>query len=265
MTFFRVTGLTKRFRGLTAVDDLSFSVDKGKIVGLIGPNGAGKSTCFNVVSRALPPTAGRIVFEDRDITSIPRHRVAGLGLVRTFQQTSLFTDLDVRENVRCGCYLQSSSSVLDALFRSRRYQQDSQAIDRATDQILELTGLSSEASMPATTLSYGNARKLGIAIALAARPKLLLMDEPAAGLNATESQDFVRLTRSIRDSGVTVLLVEHDMKVVMGLCERIVVLAAGRKLAEGTPDEIRSNPDVIASYLGTRRSRLSAQAGAVNA
>lgn len=256
MTFFQVSDLTKRFRGLTAVDGLDFSVQKGEIVGLIGPNGAGKSTCFNVIARALPSTAGRIVFEDEDITRIPRHRVAARGLVRTFQQTSLFTDLDVRENIRCGCYLRSSSSVFDALFRSRRYHEDSREIDRATTEILELTGLSSEASMPAATLSFGNARKLGIAIALAARPRLLLMDEPAAGLNPAESQDFVRLTRAIRDSGVTILLVEHDMKVVMDLCERIVVIAAGRKLAEGKPHEIRENPDVIRTYLGTRLSRL---------
>lgn len=265
MTFFAVSGLVKRFGGLSAVDDLSFSVHEGEIVGLIGPNGAGKSTCFNLIARALPVTSGRIMFEGRDITRIARHKVAQLGLVRTFQQTSLFPDLDVRENVRCGCVLQAQSGVFDALMRTRRYQEDSERIDRITDEILDLTGLTAEAETPASILSFGNARKLGIAIALACRPRLLLMDEPAAGLNATESQEFVRLIRAVRDRGITVLLVEHDMKVVMGLCERIVVMAAGRKLAEGSPEEIRQDPQVIASYLGTRHARANGMRGGVNA
>ncbi len=258
MILLEVENLTKRFGGLTAVQDVSFSVGSGEILGLIGPNGAGKSTCINLITGVIPAGGGRLIWRGENIRRLRTHEIARRGLVRTFQQTSIFPMLTVSRNVAAACYLRTRSNPLDALLFNRRYREDIAAIGVQTDLILREVGLSDHAGRVAADLAYGHLRRLGVAVALAAQPQLLLMDEPVAGLNPTESAEFVTLVRRVRDSGVTILLVEHDMRVVMGLCDRIVVLNEGMKLAEGTPAAIQANQEVIVSYMGNRRQRVQA-------
>jgi branched-chain amino acid transport system ATP-binding protein len=255
VSLLEVEALTVRFGGLTAVNAVSFSVEEGTIAGLIGPNGAGKTTCFSLITGFLPPDGGRVRFRGRTLTGLPPHRIAREGVARTFQKTSLFPRLTVRENVMIGQQARLVPRVWPALARTAAQQRELTSVRERANDILDLVAMSAVLDMEARTLSYGEQRHLAIAIALASRPALLLLDEPAAGLTPAESRRLMDLIEQIRRSGVTVLLVEHDMKVVMGICDRIVVLDHGQKIAEGAPREIRQHPDVIRVYLGDATAR----------
>jgi branched-chain amino acid transport system ATP-binding protein len=250
VSLLEVEELTVRFGGLTAVNGVSFAVDEGTIVGLIGPNGAGKTTCFSLITGFLSPGHGRVRFRGRSVTGLPPHVIAREGLVRTFQKTALFPRLTVHQNVMIGQQARLRPRVWPALWRTAAQQRELAAVGARADEVLELLRLSEVRDVEARALSYGEQRHLAIAIALASRPVLLLLDEPAAGLTPAESQRLMELIQKVRASGVTVLLVEHDMKVVMGICDRLVVLDHGQKIAEGPPREIRQRPDVIRVYLG---------------
>jgi branched-chain amino acid transport system ATP-binding protein len=245
-----VCNVTRSFGGLIALDDVGFSVDKGKIVGLIGPNGAGKSTMFNVISGFLSPTRGRIIYKGEDISGLHPHKVTRKGIVRTFQANVLFPKLSVLENVLIGGHLKSSlrKGLLSLSFVPRN------EVKRAND-IIELTSLAKLREQKAGDLPHGFQRMLAIAIALSAEPELLLLDEPVTGMNLDEIKEMTDLIRALQLSKkVAVLIVEHDMKTVMNLCERIVVINFGKKLAEGSPDEVRNNQDVIEAYLGSENA-----------
>src|SRR6266851_2298698 len=247
MPLLEARDLSKRFGGLVAVSSLNLTVETGEIVGLIGPNGAGKTTCFNLLSGFLPPTGGAMVFAGEDITGRRPHEIVARGLVRTFQHTTLFQDLSVLENVLLGLHLHSRAGLRQLLFSRRGFPPDEVSLSR---EMLEFIGLATEADQLARNLPHGHQRVLGIAMALATRPRLLLLDEPVTGMNLEESARVMSLVKTIRDRGTTILLVEHNMKAVMGTCERIVVLNFGQKLAEGPPAEVSTNPEVIRAYLG---------------
>jgi branched-chain amino acid transport system ATP-binding protein len=247
MPLLEARDLSKRFGGLAAVSNLNLTVDAGEIVGLIGPNGAGKTTCFNLLSGFLPPTSGAIVFGGEDITGRRPPEIVARGLVRTFQHTTLFQDSSVLENVLLGLHLHSRMGLRQLLLSPRVFPADEVTLAL---EVLEFTGLAADADRLARNLPHGHQRVLGIAMALAARPRLLLLDEPVTGMNLEESARVMRLVKTIRDRGTTILLVEHNMKAVMGTCDRIVVLNFGRKLAEGTPAAVSTNADVIEAYLG---------------
>lgn len=242
--------LAKRFGGLMAVQDFSLSVEQGEIVGLIGPNGAGKTTLFSLLSGFHKPTSGEILFEGRGITRMKPNKIAARGLVRTFQLVSLVKTETVLANVLVALHLQREAGVLASVFRSRSAQQDDRkALNKATELLAEL-GLDAEKDELVSKLPHGLQKALGIAVALATRPRMILLDEPTAGMSASEAAEVMALIRRTRESGVTVMLVEHDLKVVMGVCNRVVVMNFGRKIAEGTPEEVSRNEEVIAAYLG---------------
>jgi branched-chain amino acid transport system ATP-binding protein len=247
MALLEAHNLTKYFGGLAAVNRVDLAVEEGEIVGLIGPNGAGKTTCFNLLSGFLPPTAGTIHFAGESLAGRKPYHIVARGLVRTFQHTTLFQDMTVLQNVLMGLHLHSRRDLGHVLFRRHAFPQDE--IDRC-HEILAFTGLSKFADQLAKNLPHGHQRTLGIAMALAVRPRLLMLDEPVTGMNIDESQRIMALIKTIRDRGTTILLVEHNMRAVMGTCERIIVLNFGQKLAEGIPAAVSSNPDVIAAYLG---------------
>jgi branched-chain amino acid transport system ATP-binding protein len=248
MPLLETRDLTRHFGGLAAVNHVDLTVEKGEIVGLIGPNGAGKTTCFNLLSGFLRPSAGSIVFDGEDITGLRPHQIAARGLVRTFQLTTLFQEMTALQNVLLGLHLHSGTGLRQLLFSRRDFPADEVARGR---EALEFTGLAAHADQPTKNLPHGHQRVLGIAMALAARPRLLLLDEPVTGMNLDESGRVMDLVKTIRGHGTTILLVEHNMKAVMGTCERIVVLNFGQKLAEGTPGEVSTSRDVIQAYLGT--------------
>jgi branched-chain amino acid transport system ATP-binding protein len=246
----RMEEVTVRFGGLTAVDDVSFDIRRGEILGLIGPNGAGKTTCFNAMTGVYRPTSGRVVLDGQAIGRHRRHEITRLGIARTFQNIRLFGEMTALENVVVGTDARHSTSVPGALLRSRRHRREErEGIERAM-ALLELVGVGAMATEKARNLSYGHQRRLEIARALATEPKLLCLDEPAAGFNPAEKEALMGLIRQIRDDGYTVLLIEHDMRLVRGVTDRIVVLEFGRVIAEGTPDEVTADPAVVAAYLG---------------
>lgn len=236
-----VKNITHFFKGLQALNDVSFTVEKGSIFGVIGPNGAGKSTLFNCITNYYTPSSGKVFFEGQEITGIKPHKIAEMGITRTFQHTQVFPNLSVVENVRTGQYISK-------LKHSGRSNDE---WENEVERILQLVDLVPYRDMIASNLSMGDQTRLAIGIALATEAKLMLLDEPAAGMNPEETKQLMNLLRKIREEGVTIILIEHDMKAVMGICERLVVLEHGVKIAEGTPEEIRKNPQVIKAYLGS--------------
>jgi branched-chain amino acid transport system ATP-binding protein len=251
MTLLALNGVTRRFGGLLAVDAVDLRVEQGGVTAIIGPNGAGKTTLFHLISGFQTPDAGRIIFEGNDITGSPPERNAGRGLIRTFQLVQLFRELSAIENVKVGCHLRTRGGVGSALLRARDARQTESQVETTARELLAFVGLEAEADAAASALTYGRQRLLEIARALAARPKLLLLDEPAAGLNSEESRLLSATIRRIVAQGTTVLLIEHDMNLVMTTADTVAVLDFGKKIAEGTPRNVRENPAVIAAYLGT--------------
>ena len=250
MTRLSVKGLTKRFGGLTAIGDVTFDVPNDGITAVIGPNGAGKTTLFNLISGFLPPTEGRIFFEGTDVTGLAPEVMAGKGLVRTFQLVQLFPQLSALENVMIGRHVRTHAGLFSALFSPPSARREEAATEAKARELLTRVGLGAQTGTLAGVLPYGQQRLLEIARALAAEPRLLMLDEPAAGLNHGETERLGLLIREIATAGTTVLLIEHDMRLVMKTADRIVVLNFGAKIGEGTPAEIERNPDVIEAYLG---------------
>jgi branched-chain amino acid transport system ATP-binding protein len=244
-----IEGLTKRFGGLRAVNDFDISVAEGEIVGLIGPNGAGKSTVFNLVTGVIPPTSGTVKFRGQDITHRQPEQVAALGIGRTFQLNPLFHEFTVLENVTSSFELHPHSSLIDIFFNTRKYRRNEAFVGQTAHQILELVGLAKEANELAKNLAHGHQKMLGVARALATKPTLLLLDEPLAGMNPSEIQHSLDAIGGMRDNGITVLIVEHNMQ-ILSLCDRVVVISFGQKICEGLPAEVRANTEVISAYFG---------------
>jgi branched-chain amino acid transport system ATP-binding protein len=250
VTLLEVQTLSREFGGVRAVDELSFAVEAGVVHSVIGPNGAGKTTLFNLITGVFKPTSGRVVFAGEDVTGLPPSALARRGMSRTFQNLRIFFNMTARENVMVGLHRHLDARALPALLRLPRIARADAAAREAAAELLEFVGLGEQVDAHSPSLPYGGLKRLEIARALATRPRLLLLDEPAAGLNPTETRAIDALIERVAQSGVTVLLVEHDMKLVMGVSDRILVLDYGRKLAEGTAREVRANPEVIAAYLG---------------
>jgi len=246
----QIENLSKSFGGLKAVQDVSFAVKQGSIHSVIGPNGAGKTTLFNLITGVYVPTSGKILFEGVDVSGMPPDELARRGMSRTFQNLQVCMNMSAIDNVMVGAHLRLSQNLLGALLRIPSLRHSEKACRDEAAELMHFVGVGKYVDAAASQMSYGALKRLEIARALAARPKILLLDEPAAGLNHTETAEIEALIRKVADSGVTVVLVEHDMKLVMNLSDQLLVLDYGKKLAEGTADQVRANPDVIAAYLG---------------
>jgi branched-chain amino acid transport system ATP-binding protein len=247
--FLEISGLTKRFGGLTAVNQFDMYVNKGEILGLIGPNGAGKTTVFNLITGVFPPTRGKVVFDGTDITGKKPHKIAELGIGRTFQLNPLFANFTVLQNVVASFYLRPKSSLFDVYFNTRTYRRNEAYILEQSLEILKLVGLEKVKDELAKNLPHGYQKMLGVARALAVKPKLLLLDEPIAGMNPDEIDFTLTNIRRTQQQGTTIVVVEHNMQ-IMSLCDRVVVISFGQKIAEGTPEEMRKNKEVIQAYFG---------------
>ncbi|HOO55741.1 MAG TPA: ABC transporter ATP-binding protein [bacterium] len=249
-SFLEVKNLTIRFGGLVAVNDVSFGVEKGSVKAVIGPNGAGKTTVFNLLSGVYRPTSGQIKFKGKNIDRLAQHKVARLGLCRTFQNVQLFKNMSVLENAMVGCHNCFKSEFMSSIFRTPLMRREEKAIRDAAMSKLETVGLDKIADMRADSLPFGKQKALEIARALASNPDLLLLDEPAAGLNSAETIEIGGIIANLKKQGITILLVEHDMGLVMNISDEVVVLDYGKKISEGTPREVQNDPEVVAAYLG---------------
>ena len=251
MSLLALDDVTIRFGGLTAVDSLNLEVKQGEILALIGPNGAGKSTVFNLITGIYKPTNGKIALEGKSLAGIQTHKIAEMGITRTFQTIRLFSELTVLDNVKIGAHCRGKAGLFQAFTRLPGMKREEAELTEKSMEALEFLDLAAKWEEKAKNLSYGEQRRLEIARALVSRPKILLLDEPAAGMNPQEKVVLVAMIRRIRETGITIFLVEHDMKLIMGISERIAVLDYGKKIAEGTPLEVRSNKAVIEAYLGS--------------
>lgn len=243
--------VSKKFGGLRAVDNLDLDVPGGKILSLIGPNGAGKTTVFNMITGVYPPTDGTITYRGRKLNDLKSNRIIARGIARTFQNIRLFNSMTVLENVQIGMHCRTKSGAFRAVFKTRAEVREEKEITGKSMEILEYLGLAEYYNEYASNLPYGDQRRLEIARAMATQPEILLLDEPAAGMNPSETAELMGLIQKLRDTGLTIFLVEHDMRLVMGISELVIVLDYGQKIAEGTPEEIQKNKKVIDAYLGT--------------